>query len=90
MQKETRPPSLGSASSLSKLGSLKTVEDVHNTEDDRNHVAKIAEKIKNGKGHTEVDQSSEKETDWHLRKQDDELERPPTTRRKFGGNDTND
>ena len=56
-----------------KLGTLKTVEGVHNIADTKygvSPVAKITVRPQKGKGYTDVDQSSEKETDLHSREQD--------------------
>ena len=103
-----------------KLGTLTTVENAHNTALTRSTACipsrRFTVKSKDRRTDAtafESDQSSEKETDLHLREQDglrhclqqarkkferdeerveqdDELERAPTNRRKFGGNDTKD
>ena len=52
---------------LIKLGTLKTIEDAHNTADTKCSVSPVE---KRRKGFSEVDQSSEKETELHLREQD--------------------
>ena len=98
--------------SVFKLGTLTTVEDVHNTADTKYGVSPVVKNAvipKDRRGSIQLDQSTVKETHVYLREQDglrhytqqarkvrwdleqdDELERTPTTRRKFGGNDTND